>query len=114
MSLPRLILAFTIEGVFGFYAGLNILAFFMILFFLPETKQRTLEELDYVFGVSTRQHASHVLRKSIPWWFKKWVLWRRGEPEPQLYHFEDTAVVNAYSKGGPEKVSINQQEAGVH
>ena len=29
-------------GAFGFYAGLNIIAFCMIFLFLPETKQRTL------------------------------------------------------------------------
>lgn len=110
MSLPRLIQVFTIEGVFGFYAGLNIMAFFMILFFMPETKQRTLEELDYVFGVSTRHHAHFMATQQIPWFFKKWVLFKRGEPEPQLYHFDDTAVVNAYAKSGPEKVSIKKDE----
>lgn len=62
-------------------------AFFMILFFLPETKQRTLEELDYVFGVTTRRHASFQLREQIPWWTRKWILRKKGEPEPQLYHF---------------------------
>jgi hypothetical protein len=30
------------------YAGLNIAAFVLIFFFVPETKQRTLEELDQV------------------------------------------------------------------
>lgn len=29
-------------------SGLNVLAFVMIFLFVPETKQRTLEELDYV------------------------------------------------------------------
>ena len=51
---------FTPIGVLGFYAGLNVIAFFLILFFMPETKQRTLEELDYVFGVTTRRHAQFV------------------------------------------------------
>ncbi|KAI7163313.1 MFS transporter, partial [Hortaea werneckii] len=104
MSLPRMLAAFTPTGtlyvfqltlmtaclltnISGFYAGLNVLAFFMILFFLPETKQRTLEELDYVFGVSTRKHAAFELNEQIPWWFGKWILRRKGLPEPQLYHF---------------------------
>lgn len=80
--------AFTPTGVFGFYAGLNILAFFMIFFFLYETKQRTLEELDYVFGVPTRTHAKFQGTKQFPWWFRRWVLMRKGEVEPELYHFD--------------------------
>lgn len=82
----------TLTSISGFYAGLNVLAFFMILFFLPETKQRTLEELDYVFGVSTRKHAAFELREQIPWWFGKWILRRKSQPEPQLYHFQDAGI----------------------
>ena len=39
-------------GAFGLYAGFNVVAFVMIFFLVPETKQRTLEELDYIFAVS--------------------------------------------------------------
>ena len=91
MSLPRMLYAFTAAGTFGFYAGLNVVAFFMIWLWLPETKQRTLEELDYVFGVTTRRHMNFQTSEQFPWWFRKWVLRRKGEPEPQLYHFEETA-----------------------
>jgi hypothetical protein len=45
MSLPRILAVFTPTGTFGFYAGLNVVAFFLIFFFLPETKQRSLEEV---------------------------------------------------------------------
>lgn len=64
-------------------------------------RQRTLEELDYVFGVTTRRHASFQAFEMFPWWFRRWVLWRRGEPMPQLYHFEDAA--NARKFANPEK-----------
>ncbi|KAI7179967.1 MFS transporter [Hortaea werneckii] len=107
MSLPRMLAAFTPTGTFGFYAGLNVLAFFMILFFLPETKQRTLEELDYVFGVSTRRHAAFELKEQIPWWFGKWILHRKGQPEPQLYHFQDAGINNAF-KPSFEKAHLAQ------
>jgi len=83
ISLPRILAAFGSAGTFGFYAGLNVVAFFLILFFLPETKQRTLEELDYVFGVTTRRHASFQAKEQIPWWFRRWILMKKGEPEPQ-------------------------------
>ncbi|RMY63576.1 hypothetical protein D0864_12596 [Hortaea werneckii] len=109
MSLPRMLAAFTPTGTFGFYAGLNVLAFFMILFFLPETKQRTLEELDYVFGVSTRKHAAFELNEQIPWWFGKWILRRKGLPEPQLYHFQDAGINTAF-KPSFEKAHLAQDD----
>ncbi|KAK5275475.1 hypothetical protein LTR16_012440, partial [Cryomyces antarcticus] len=51
---------------------------------------RTLEELDYVFAVSTRRHARYQLGTALPWWFKRWVLFRKGATCPDLYHFEST------------------------
>lgn len=94
--------AFTPTGVFGFYAGLNIIAFFLIFFFLYETKQRTLEELDYVFGVPTRTHAKFQGTKQFPWWFKRWVLQRKGEVEPELYHFDGAGEREGYAEGNGE------------
>lgn len=99
--------AFTPTGVFGFYAGLNVTAFFMIFFFMPETKQRTLEELDYVFGVPTRTHAAFQSGKQFPWWFRRWILQRKGEPEPQLYHFDDDK-----SGGVSEKAQVFSGHGG--
>lgn len=45
ISFPAILAAFTPTGAFGFYAGLNVIAFVMIFLFVPETKQRSLEEL---------------------------------------------------------------------
>lgn len=36
----------TSTGAFGFYAGLNLIAWGMIFLFVRETKQLTLEEID--------------------------------------------------------------------
>jgi len=71
LTFPRMLLAFTPQGAFGFYAGLNVVAFVLIFFFLPETKQRTLEELDYVFAVPTRTHARFRLNQALPKLFKR-------------------------------------------
>jgi hypothetical protein len=38
LTFPRMLRAMTPQGAFGFYAALNMLAFFMIFFWLPETK----------------------------------------------------------------------------
>lgn len=98
--------AFTPTGVFGFYAGLNVTAFVMIFLWLPETKQRTLEELDYVFGVPTRTHMAFQTGKQFPWWFRRWVLMRKGEVEPQLYHFDN----DAYSGGSEKEQAVMGEE----
>lgn len=45
---PRLLRALTPTGAFGFYAGMNAVAFVWIYLWVPETKQLTLEELDQV------------------------------------------------------------------
>jgi len=92
ITFPRQLRAFGVSGAFGFYAAMNLIAFSMIFLFMPETKQRTLEELDYVFGVPTRTHAKYQLTTALPWWFKRWVLFRKNTPPcPDLYHFEEEA-----------------------
>lgn len=46
LTFPRMQTVMTPTGAFGFYAGLNLIAWFMIFCFVRETKQLTLEELD--------------------------------------------------------------------
>jgi MFS family permease len=93
-TFPRQLRAFSTSGAFGFYAAMNVLAFIMIFLWLPETKQRSLEELDYVFGVSTRRHMNYQLFEVLPWWFKTYILRRKGLPSPQLYRLagDNTAL----------------------
>jgi len=90
ITLPRMLHAFTSVGTFGFYAALNAIAFVMIWLWLPETKQRTLEELDYIFAVPTRTHMDFQIKQAAPYWIRKWVLFRKNlGPPPELYKFED-------------------------
>ncbi|KAF2727152.1 hypothetical protein EJ04DRAFT_570632 [Polyplosphaeria fusca] len=42
LTLSTMLRDFKPQGMFGFYAGLNLVAFFMIWLWLPEIKQRTL------------------------------------------------------------------------
>lgn len=111
LTFKRLLRAFTVPGAFGFYAGLNIVALVLIFLFLPETKQRTLEELDYVFGVPTRTHAKYQLTQVLPWWIKRYVLWRKNAICPELYHIEQ--VEEIVQKGGYEPKNARQGEHAV-
>ncbi|PHH89149.1 hypothetical protein CDD83_6600 [Cordyceps sp. RAO-2017] len=93
LTFPRMLIAMSSAGAFCFYAGLNILALVLIFLFVPETKQKTLEELDYVFAVPSRKHASYQLLTVLPWWVRRWLLFRRGEACPDLYHDADEGGV---------------------
>lgn len=88
ITFPRLLLAFGSVGAFCFYAGLNVTALVMIFFWVPETKQRTLEELDYVFAVPTRTHMSYQLTKALPYFIKRYVMRNKSATLEPLYHFD--------------------------
>lgn len=64
----------------------------MIFLWVPETMQRTLEELDWVFAVPVRTFAWYQITETIPWWFKKYVFFQRNATRPPLYHFEKVAM----------------------
>ena len=83
-------------------SGLNVIAFCMIYLFVPETKQRTLEELDYVcnpfleftdantgqvFAVPSRTFMRYQVGTWLPWWFKRFIFRQKVHLKP-LYHFD--------------------------
>ncbi|KAJ7124934.1 hypothetical protein C8R44DRAFT_781836 [Mycena epipterygia] len=99
VTFPRILHSFGSVGAFGFYAGLNVVAFVMIFFLLPETKQRTLEELDHVFAVPTSKHMSYQLNTAMPYFFKRWVLFNKNATMPELYNFEEVESITVFEKG---------------
>lgn len=92
LTFPSMLKAMTPTGAFGFYAGLNLVALALIFLFVPETKQKSLEELDQVFSVSTRRHAQYQLREVLPWWIKKQILFQKVGPCPELYHVANETI----------------------
>lgn len=78
LTFPYMLQTFTPTGAFAFYCGLNILAFIMIFLWVPETKELTLEQLDYVFSVPTTRFMQYQLRVVLPFWVKRWVFWQRN------------------------------------
>ncbi|KAM0286087.1 hypothetical protein ACHAQH_001095 [Verticillium albo-atrum] len=54
-TFPMLRKAFTSTGAFSWYAVWNLVGFFLTLFFVRETKEKTLEELDGVFDVPVKE-----------------------------------------------------------
>ncbi|QKX59808.1 uncharacterized protein TRUGW13939_06950 [Talaromyces rugulosus] len=85
---PSLSAAFSTPGGFAWYGSWNVIGWWLILMFMPETKNKTLEELDQVFSVPTRFHAAWGLRQ-IPYFVKRYLFRRQIKPEV-LYEKEET------------------------
>ncbi|KAK5139084.1 hypothetical protein LTR04_003902 [Oleoguttula sp. CCFEE 6159] len=105
LTWPRMVAAMTPTGAFGFYACLNLTAFAMIFFWVPETKQRTLEELDYVFAVPTGKHMSYQLTKALPYWINRYVKRDKSARLEPLYTFDKVASEQGRSKSITGNVS---------
>ncbi|KAI2468444.1 hypothetical protein F4781DRAFT_422686 [Annulohypoxylon bovei var. microspora] len=104
ITFPKILAATGVLGAFCLYAGFNVTAFAMIFLWMPETKQRTLEELDYVFAVPTSVFIKYNSTKVAPWWFRRYILRRGGAALEPLYHFDgpDDAASNSPSIGVEE------------
>jgi hypothetical protein len=102
LTFPSLLAKIGPTGAFGFYAGLNVVAFLVIFLIIRETKQRTLEELDYIFGVPTSRHAAYQLRTYLPYFFKRYILWQRKAELKPLYHIEHQTSYPTGSDSGNE------------
>jgi len=114
LTFPRQLRAFTPTGAFGFYAGMNAIAFVMILLWLPETKQRSLEELDYIFAVPTRTHMKYQTGTVVPYWIKTQIFRRKGLTPPQLYKFgrysDDAAQEKVVPRNGADVIDVPKSE----
>ncbi|KAI1447550.1 hypothetical protein F5Y02DRAFT_30851 [Annulohypoxylon stygium] len=75
LTWPALTLAWTPQGAFSWYAAWNIAGFFLVLFFVPETKEKTLEELDAVFNVPLRRFMRYGLSQFF-YFFNRYIFFR--------------------------------------
>lgn len=48
-------------------------------------RQRTLEELDFIFGVPTRRHMAYQVRIWLPWFVKRYCLFQWDAKLQPLY-----------------------------
>ncbi|KAL8671563.1 MAG: hypothetical protein Q9168_003948 [Polycauliona sp. 1 TL-2023] len=92
LTFPRMNSVMTPTGAFGFYAGLNLIAWGMIFCFVRETKQLTLEEIDQVFSVPTSTFLRHETTVWLPYLFKRYVLRKKIAKPPQTIEKEDAVV----------------------
>ena len=78
LFVPALTLVMGHAGLLGLFAGLNVVAFVLIFLFVRETAGATLgsapsmvfmslEELNYIFGVSSWKHFEYQFHQVLPW-----------------------------------------------
>lgn len=84
---PSLLVAFKPQGAFGWYAAWNVIGWFLVLLFLPETKGLSLEELDQVFSVPSHVHAAYGIRQ-VGYFFRRYVL--RQDVKPEILYQRET------------------------
>lgn len=89
LTFPRMTTVMTQTGAFGFYAALNLIAWFMIFAFVRETKQLTLEEIDQVFSVPTKEFLAYETKTWLPYFVKRHILRRRIEKPPPIIEKAD-------------------------
>ncbi|KAM3437084.1 hypothetical protein MY4824_003985 [Beauveria thailandica] len=108
LTFPRMKTVMTSTGAFGFYAGLNLIAWGMIFCFVRETKQLTLEEIDResppsrvpkkmanrffpiaeVFSVPTRTFLRYELKEQVPWFIKRYIFFQNIPRPPPVFEKE--------------------------
>ncbi|KAK6081290.1 hypothetical protein SCUP515_02978 [Seiridium cupressi] len=68
LTWPSLVQSWTNQGAFSWYASWNLVGWVLVLFFVPETKEKTLEELDTVFNVPVRSLISYGAKQFFYFW----------------------------------------------
>jgi len=102
LTFPRILTALGSQGAFALYALLNILALVLIFLFLPETRLKTLDELDEVFSISTRRFVQYQMTEYLPWLMKRYVL-RYEEAELRALTAEEEYLPLEESEDGDEE-----------
>ena len=81
LTFPRILTALGSQGAFSLYAFLNVVAVVLVFLFVPETRLKTLDELDEVFSVPTRTFIRYQTTEYLPWVTKRYLA---GQKEAEL------------------------------
>ncbi|KAF4123587.1 Sugar (and other) transporter [Geosmithia morbida] len=95
-------------GVFFLYAGLNLVGLVIIFLWMPETKQRTLEELDYIFAVPTHVFMRYQVTQTLPFWLKRYALLDKRATVQPLYQL-DAGPIDEFDDGVGDVQHLNDK-----
>ena len=120
LFVPALTNAIGHAGLLGIFAALNVLAFILVFFFARETAGAalgvspgsmtfmSLEELNYIFGVSTMKHIHYQMSFVVPWAWRYYI--RRDETCPE--HPEKLYTWARQESQPAQQEEVTQAEAG--
>jgi MFS family permease len=74
LTFPRIAAALGPQGAFTLYAVLNVVAFILVYLFVPETRLKSLDELDEVFSVPTRRFVRYQMTEYLPWFTRRYLM----------------------------------------
>lgn len=101
---PTQLQVFTPTGAFGSFVGLNVLSFCLIFLFVCETAHLTLEGIDQVFAVPQRVYIGHLFRHVVPYYFLRYVCWRRSATlKPLVYLNQESPDPDDHNLSAQEK-----------
>jgi hypothetical protein len=116
LTFPRILTALGSQGAFTLYAILNGLAFLLIFLFLPETRMKTLDELDEVFSIPTRRFVRYQVTEYLPWFVRRyvaWPFWRRdttSKKGPELRPLTTSTLEAEYRELEQEEEEEQEEE----
>ncbi|OJD39050.1 mfs sugar transporter [Diplodia corticola] len=110
ITYPQFLRSFTPAGTFGWYAAWCFAGWFMILLFVPETKDLSLEQLDKVFNKRTSEHMSYGWRQLL-FWVRRYVLLRKYAKSPTLWPTDEQ---DNWEAGSNDDRSITQDSENGH
>lgn len=73
------------RGLFGFFAGMNVIAFVLVYFLVEETRWVSLEDLEVIYGHPKADFVRYQLTEHLPWFIRKYVFFRRSAEKPPTY-----------------------------
>ena len=108
VTFPKFQDAFQNTGAFGYYAAWCVVGWVLILLFVPETKDLTLEQLDARFSISSKTHARFALRQCL-FFLRHYVLQRQNVKRPVIKFPQEDDYGHSRSDQ-PRKISFDKEE----
>ncbi|KAF2175792.1 MFS sugar transporter [Zopfia rhizophila CBS 207.26] len=105
---PGFLSKFTAPGAYGWYAAWCVIGWWMILLFVRETKDLTLEQLDQVFEYPTKDHMRHGLDQ-LKWFVGRYFMGRKSLKKPVFLHKEGPDEVIITRERGFEEVQVEEK-----
>ncbi|KAL8899610.1 MAG: hypothetical protein Q9207_006106 [Kuettlingeria erythrocarpa] len=109
VTFPKFQDAFSNTGAFGYYAAWCMIGWVLILLFVPETKDLTLEQLDARFSISSKSHARFAVRQCA-FAIRYYILRRRRTKRPTMDLPPQDVVYGDGEADQPRKISFDKDE----